>query len=136
MSNDISDRILKECHEAGGELHELPTWMRTVLGFVSDTPTPQEHIKELERQLAEANERISYHESERENLILACDNAKEQLAAAQKDAERYRWLRSHHQSDIFEHRLVWHLPRISALAAKVLDQSIDAAIDKAEEGEG
>jgi len=53
-----------------------------------------------------------------------------ELTEARADAERYRWLRSHHRSEHDMGRLVWYLPIGESLNAAGLDAALDAARGK------
>jgi hypothetical protein len=54
--------------------------------------------------------------------------------AEERDAARYRWLRSHFQYGPYEqHRLEWYLPRSRGPLSEQLDNAIDASLDRSKE---
>jgi hypothetical protein len=93
--------------------------------------------KKLKDRATKAEAALVDYQSKHTAIMKEADRRYEEqtaeLAKARKDAERYRWLRGHHQSDI-KHRLVWYLPRTESLDEQGLDAAIDAALEQGGEG--
>lgn len=99
---------------------------------MSDTPSVTERITAYLKGGGLFNPDLANHDAVRDLLI----DCREALAAAlkakeeaERDAQRYRWLREHHQTDV-RHRLTWYLPRTQPLNEIGLDAAIDQAMKK------
>ena len=71
----------------------------TLQEWVGRLPTIHSARQELEKMqatIAQQAEQLAAAESRLHDVATHCATVEQQLAAAEKDAERYRWLRSNH----------------------------------------
>jgi len=111
--------LCRDCADRNGVCHD-----GTLCNTQSDKPLTD--VEKFEAGEVDADSFVVTAEFA-EKLEHQLTETRRLLAEASKDAERYRWLRGHHRSDI-KHRLVWYLPRNVSNDETGLDAAIDAAI--------